>query len=262
MRVRVLIENTALDEQLHAEHGLSLYIETDSHRILFDTGASEMFAENAALFGVRLEDVDICILSHGHYDHGGGLARFLEINDHAKIYMHRDAFRECYSGSDKYIGLNPALTDCDRIVFTDDECIIDSGMSLRTCNGMKQWHPMNRQGLTAVVNGQRVPDDFRHEQYLTVCENGRRIVFSGCSHKGILNIVKWMKPDVLVGGFHFMKLDVEADLNVLKENARSLSGGACTYYTGHCTGIEQYAVLKEMMGERLLYLAGGSEFVL
>jgi len=262
MKIRVLMENTAVNEQLHAEHGLSLYIETEKHKVLFDTGASELYAENAQQMGVRLEEVDLCILSHGHYDHGGGLLRFLEINDHAKIYLHRDAFRMSYSGEEKYIGLAQELAGCGRLVFTDDKYVFDDDMMLYSCNGRKQWHPMNRQGLMAIVNGARVPDDFSHEQYLLIRENGRRIVFSGCSHKGILNIVKWMQPDVLVGGFHFKKLDPMMDIEVLKENARNLLEDSCTYYTGHCTGLEQYAVLKEMMGDRLWYLAGGSEFEL
>lgn len=260
MRVSVLMENVSENPELYAEHGLSLYIETEDHVILFDAGQSALFAENAEKMGVDLKKADICILSHGHYDHSGGLMRFLEINDHAKVYMHRDAFRECYSGEDKYIGIDPALKVCGRIVMTDDAFELGDGMSLCTCNGLKMWHPMSRKGLTAVIGGRREPDDFRHEQYLTISENGKRVVFSGCSHKGILNIVKWMQPDVLVGGFHFMKLDPMADAETLRDSARSLLDGTVSYYTGHCTGVAQYGVLKEIMGERLRYLSTGSVF--
>ncbi|MGX8716139.1 MAG: MBL fold metallo-hydrolase, partial [Lachnospiraceae bacterium] len=66
MRFKVLIENTTKMD-CPVEHGLSLYIETDRHHILFDTGQTELFAENAERFGVDLKSVDLCILSHGHY---------------------------------------------------------------------------------------------------------------------------------------------------------------------------------------------------
>ena len=82
MKVTVLIENTACREDLAAEHGLSLLIETSTSTILFDAGQTGAFADNAKKLGIDLNTVDFCILSHGHYDHGGGLKRFLEENDH------------------------------------------------------------------------------------------------------------------------------------------------------------------------------------
>jgi hypothetical protein len=88
-----------------------------------------------------------------------------------------------------------------------DQPVPASKLHLYNCNARTCPYPVHSYGLTKVVNGRRVPDDFKHEQYLLVEENGRRVLFSGCSHKGILNIMSWFKPDVLLGGFHFMKLD-------------------------------------------------------
>ncbi|MBO5992547.1 MAG: hypothetical protein J6P76_00265, partial [Acidaminococcaceae bacterium] len=103
------------------------------------------------------------------------------------------------------------------------------------------------------------PEDFRHEQYLLIEEDGRRILFSGCSHKGILNIASWFRPDVLVGGFHFMGVPLDdAGKKRLTEAAEILCSYPTVYYTGHCTGVEQYQFMKQLMGERLRYIAAGS----
>ena len=91
MRIVSLVENTS-SKGLPVEHGLSLYIETDRHRVLYDTGQTELFADNAEKLGVDLSSVDFCFLSHGHYDHSGGLKRFTALNGKAKIYMARSAF--------------------------------------------------------------------------------------------------------------------------------------------------------------------------
>lgn len=91
VKIYTLAENTAFNSKFASEHGLSLYIETDSHKILFDSGQTDVFIKNAALLGVDLSKIDIAILSHGHYDHGGGFERFLEINQTASIYINENA---------------------------------------------------------------------------------------------------------------------------------------------------------------------------
>ena len=92
MKIIALMENTAAVPDVLSEHGLSLYLEGKGHRILFDTGQSENFAVNAKRLGVDLAAVDLAILSHGHYDHGGGLKRFLELNQKAPVYLSVYAF--------------------------------------------------------------------------------------------------------------------------------------------------------------------------
>ena len=75
MIITSLLENTTSRSGIAAEHGLSLYIETATHRILFDMGQTDLFARNAEALGVDLTHVDLAVLSHGHYDHGGGAGR-------------------------------------------------------------------------------------------------------------------------------------------------------------------------------------------
>lgn len=262
MKIHVLIENTTSDERLEAEHGLSLFIETDKHNILFDTGQSGDFADNAEKMGLDLSKIDIAILSHGHYDHGGGIKRFLGINDKALVYMNKDSFEPHYNGTEKYIGLDTELENNSRIILCDDEKIIDDELSLYTCNGMEKIVPSNPFGLNMMENGELIPEDFRHEHYLLIKDNGRRILISGCSHKGILNIENWFRPDVLAGGFHLSKLDPDKpeEAEVLKRTAEKLLSFNTQYYTGHCTGTKQYDYLKTIMGDRLSYLSTGKTF--
>lgn len=254
MKIVSLAENTSIGEGIGAEHGLSIYIETGEHKILFDAGQTDLFAKNAELLGVELSEVDIAVLSHGHYDHGGGLLRFLEINDRAQIYMSRYAFDECYNGEGKYIGLDLSLKESDRVVYTEEPLELACGITLFSSRGFEKTVDLGSFGLTAVRDGERISDDFRHEQYLLVEEDGHRILFSGCSHNGILNIVRWFPSDVVVGGFHFSKLPIG---DALEGYAKQLCGYDTIFYTCHCTGKEQYEFMKRHM-DRLEYLSAGS----
>lgn len=253
MKITVLTENTLHDERLSAEHGLSLFIETESKRILFDMGQTALFSDNAEKLGVDLSAADIAVISHGHYDHGGGLEKFLEANVNAPVYLSKYAFEPHYNGTEKYIGLDIKLKDNPRLIFTDETAVIGEGLTLLSCNGNTRNHDLGSFGLNMEQNGELVPDDFRHEQYLLVEEQGRRVLISGCSHKGIMDICDWFKPDVLIGGFHFSKLPLDENL---KEYALFLNSFDTEFYTCHCTGTEQYGFMKRFM-KRLSYLSTG-----
>lgn len=263
MKITVLTENTAKDDSFKCEHGLSLYIETNGKKILFDAGQSDIFLKNSKTLGINLGTVDLCILSHGHYDHGGGLKYFLEINNTAPIYINEHAFEPHYNVKGKYIGLDPVLKESGRLIFTNDVCHLDDNMTLYTCNDKKLKYEIEPYGLTCLKNQEKVFEDFRHEQYLLVNENGRKILISGCSHKGIVNIAEIFHPDILIGGFHFK--DIELDdkgKSVLSEKARLLLKEKTAYYTCHCTGTLQFDYLKEIMGNRVKYISAGTEIQL
>jgi len=250
MKVVTLMENTACREDVSFEHGLSLYLETENRTILFDAGQSGAFADNAEKLGVDLRKVDFAVLSHGHYDHSGGLGKFLEINAKAPVYVSSHAFEPHYSANG-YIGVDPALKENSRIRYVTKETVLAEGVTLHRM----ETAPMDTAGLLVEENGIRKPDDFRHEQYLLLEEQGKQILISGCSHKGILNIADAFRPDILIGGFHFMKIEEEKKL---AEAAKKLLEYDTIYYTGHCTGQKQYDCLKAIMGERLHYIAAGT----
>lgn len=252
MKITVLAENTACREDVIAQHGLSLYLETNGYRILFDMGQDTAFAWNAEVLGIDLAKVDFAIISHGHYDHGGGLAEFLRINQNAPVYIHENAFESYYNGTEKYIGLDVSFQDHPRLIFTKQIAQLPCGMQLTDCNHLGWIH--NSWGLYCKIGDGFVPDGFLHEQYLQITEGERRYLISGCSHKGIGNIASHFRPDVLIGGFHLSK---QEDQQVLSRIGKTLLSGQTVYYTGHCTGGQQSMYLKQIMGERLQILSTG-----
>lgn len=264
IKLHVLIENTTKDPKFLSEHGLSLFIETDRHKILFDSGKSEKFAENAQKMGIDLKEADIAVLSHGHYDHGGGLEKFLEINDIAPVYVNRHAFLPLFYRMDQYIGLKGSLASNPRLHCIDDFLKIDETISLYSCNGRLCFPPAEGADMYMLYQGRMMPDEFWHEHYLLIQDGKRKILFSGCSHKGILNIAKWFQPDVLVGGFHFMDMDPDntADQKYLEQAANALLEYPTEYYTGHCTGTKPYQFLKNIMGNRLHAISSGESYLL
>ncbi len=257
MRIVCLAENTSKGARFGAEHGLSLYIETAARKLLFDMGQTSLFIGNAAKLDVDLGTIDTAILSHGHYDHGGGLAAFLELNDHAPVYVSHYAFEPHFNG-DKYIGLDTTLAENDRLCFTRGVHDLGDGITLYA-NAMEIGELAHGSaGLSAERDGVRCPDDFRHEQYLMIEEDGRRVLISGCSHRGILEITEHFRPDLLIGGFHVSKTEPQ---EVVQQYAASLNAYPTAYYTCHCTGIPQYEALSTAM-PRLHYLAGGQELII
>ncbi len=253
MKIHCLIENTSISTELTAEHGLSLLIDTGTHRILFDTGASTLFADNAERMGLDLSLVDMVVLSHGHYDHGGGLEKFLELNTHAPVWVSPHAFEPHFNAKGKDIGLSPALQSHPRIKSAISE--LAPGITLHTGESI----PVEKSGMTAICDGVRMPEDFRHEQYLLIQEDGKRILFSGCSHRGIPNIAAHFRADVLVGGFHLMNETAPARLQQLATQLLELP---TSYYTGHCTGDFAFATMKPHMGERLHRFGTGDCLIL
>ena len=258
MKITALTENTSVREDLGSEHGLSLFIETAETALLFDMGQSALFAENARKLGIDLREAEMAVLSHGHYDHGGGLRTFLALNDRAPVYLSRYAFDEVFNAEGKYIGLDPALKNEPRLVFTGEEKALSRCLHLYGCNGRERTYPLDSAGLTALRDGRRIPDDFRHEQYLLIEEHGTRVLISGCSHKGIRDLLLWFRPDVLVGGFHLMKT---APGDELEPYHQALASFGAELFTCHCTGEAQFRYLKERM-ENLHYLSTGQSIVL
>lgn len=270
MKVVTLLENQAASDSLCAAHGLSLYIETPKHKILFDMGPGGGFIENARTLGVDLAAVDIAFLSHGHFDHGGGIAAFLAINDTAKLYIHKEAFGEhvaLEAEGERYIGIDGSLRGRDRIILTEDTLRIDDELLLfsdvpRDFDVGTASGRLYRRGPEGLER-----DGFVHEQDLLITAEGKTVLVSGCSHRGIVNILQRAREiaagevDAMIGGFHLFQLgegDSAAD-RLIERLGTALLAGETAYYTGHCTGDYAYEKLKLILGDRLHRVMGGTE---
>ena len=273
MLVKVLLENKTSSPDLGCEHGLSLYIETQKHKILFDMGASTIFLENAKKMGIDLNLVDIGILSHGHYDHGSGLMSFMELNKNADIYIHEKAGEEHFArrSNDKIdeIGIPSQVMQESKVICTKGDWKVAEGILLFSTVTKKQLCSKANDVLLMKQDGQYVKDTFEHEQNLLLTENGKNILITGCAHGGIVNIVDRAMElagaplDVVMGGFHLSnpKAGQCESEEIITGVAEYLNSYKTKYYTFHCTGLEAYNKLKLIMGDKIAYLATGDEVV-
>ena len=267
MKIVALMENSAASDARRSAHGLSLYIETPKHRILMDMGPNDDYLENAEKLGIDLTQVDLAILSHGHYDHGGGLQAICALNDHAKIYVRENAFGNYWSladGNPHYIGIDQSL-DRSRFVLTGEETVIDDELTLFASVPDTFGALAASAKLREKVGEDFLPDLFSHEQGLLVTAEGKAALVAGCAHRGIVNILctgaerLGRRPDLTFGGFHLFQL-TEGDPNadrLIRLTGEALLKGETVYYTGHCTGDYAYEKLKEILGDRLQRMSGG-----
>ncbi len=271
MRFVTLVENSCT-EGFGCAHGLSIYIETAVHKILFDAGPDgELLLSNAAKLGIDLSEVDIAIISHGHYDHTGGLSAFLNINSSAKIYIHTLAYTRRHYAAEKsgwrYIGPDMELlnNNSHRMVLTEDFLSIDDELSLFACIPTADFLPDGNSTLYEEIEGEIIPDSFCHEQNLIVREGNKTFLFAGCAHRGIINIIRGFTnivcshPDYIISGFHLTNpgLKIDAPDGLVYNVGNELDKFPCIYYTGHCTGEKPYAKLKTILGDRINTLKSG-----
>lgn len=257
---------------LQQEHGLSFYIETQKHKILFDLGASDLFLGNAKILGIDLEKVDVVIISHGHYDHGGGISSFLKINHHAKIFIREEAFGNFYSKRlDKliHIGLDPALKEHPQVIMVKGDLKIDDQLFLYGDVIERDLWPKANCNLKMKLETQEkyIQDTFLHEHNLVISEGNKKVLFCGCAHNGIVNIMKRFEeifkccPNGVIGGFHLInpRNKNEVDEDLVKQTAEYLIKNNTQYFTCHCTGMEAFNILKNNMKDRIAYIGTGGE---
>jgi len=263
MKITALVENKSHSEA-KAVHGLSFYIETEKHKLLFDLGPDNTLFENAKKKGIDLAEVDTVIISHGHRDHGGALKNFLELNQKAKIYIQRTAFEPHFSKLFLFmfnVGLDKKLLNHKNIVLLDGNYTIDDELSLFTVHTPDRISSEANKSLYALHG----PDDFRHEQNLII-RGKKKALFMGCGHKGVVNILENLGEDLpsyCFGGFHVYNpvsrktVSVE-QLDALASELKKYKD--IQFYTCHCTGNDAFAYLQNKLNH-MRYFSCGDELV-
>lgn len=264
MKIICLIENTQGHPLCTSEHGLCLYAETENHHILFDAGQTDASMKNAEALGIDIKGIDSLFLSHGHYDHSGGIEKFAEINQSAPIYAQKAALLPCWH-NERYIGVSDNFKKLNNLVLLNGNKKIDGELYVFSGIKGRRLFPKGNLELEREADGRRIKDDFCHEQCLVISENGKNILLSGCAHNGILNILDRYNelfdtdPDIVISGFHMMKSTeyTEEDINIIKNTAAELMKKNTLYYSGHCTGQAAFDIMKSIMGDRLTAIHSG-----
>lgn len=264
MKLNILVDDHALDD-FHGEHGLSIYIEDDGYRVLFDTGRSgTVLSRNAERLGLRLREITGLVLSHGHYDHTGGLHFLLRQLRGVQLFCHPSLFdrklredgsevgTEITASELRYGGLRMMM---DRAPQRIAERCLTTGQIERTCPYEPEPH-----GFLIEKEGRRYTDAMLDEEALVLRADEGIVVVVGCAHPGIINIVRTAakmtrEPVVaVVGGFHLADADdarIRQTVEALKES------GVRRVYPAHCTGDKAVAALGAAFGENCVPAAAG-----
>ncbi|MFF5994940.1 MBL fold metallo-hydrolase [Lysinibacillus sp. KU-BSD001] len=268
MKITAILENTKHHQQFIAKHGLSLYIETKQANIICDLGPDDSYLKNAQLLNIDLHQADAVVISHGHSDHIGGLNYLNKVNQHAPIYLSPHALDPHWLKLGPYyhqVGATPAVNHAysHRMKFVNADMEIAEGVHIM------HLQPTDAYTKNLYKGEEKALDDFNHEIMLVIESEKGLVLFSGCSHHGIVHMTKTVlnkfpnkQIAAIIGGFHLIGLPIINTLGKTKEEiiamGHTLNELPITrIYSCHCTGPKGYTILQTILKEKLDCLLTG-----
>ncbi len=268
----IVVNNYTRDSRFRAEHGFAVHIEQRStgQRLLFDTGNTpDILLGNAEAMGIDLRRVGTVILSHGHYDHTGGLAALLELTGPVPVVAHPDAFAPKFSASRKFHAIGPPLRREDyeargaRLLLAQNEVALTD--SLTVMGEIPRKHAFEEEavkGFFTVRDGRYLPDTLPDDRSLVIRRPGEGIhLICGCCHSGLVNtldraLAQSGEKRVLgiVGGLHTVGASpdrLEKTIEALRERDPGFLAPL------HCAGMRETAELARAFGEKVKFLSAG-----
>lgn len=282
LKITVLVEDYAgHGTGLLAQHGVSYLVEAEREkqtiRLLFDLGQNETpVISNAGVLGIDLQNIDLIMLSHCHYDHTGGLTGFLQDQQHKRIPIiaHPTLFRQTFCSDPVFrsIGTTPATNISnienlggDLILTTEPLAVFPGITSSGEIQDRVDFEKEPTLSAYTLDHGCVVPDRMADELALYFNTSAGLVVLTGCSHPGVISIVEKAKiltginkVAAVIGGFHL----ASADKNRLAKTAGTLESEGCAVYTGHCTGLKAESALLETLGNKFHKLRTGLEIII
>lgn len=270
-RITMLADNSVSGHGMRGEHGLCYHIETGRRRLLFDTGQGLVLADNAKALGIDLGAIDTVILSHGHYDHAGGLARVLgQARQPVGVYLHPDALDEKYHVTKtqaRSIGVplpaREALARSCLLIFTRQPVEIVPGIH---CTGeIPRTHPEEPPAEIFHLDpdGQRI-DPLLDDQSLFLDTPQGIVVLLGCAHAGVINILDHVRKltdhrpiRAVLGGMHLGKATA-ARLQWTLDSLQRI--GPELMVPMHCTGPKAIAALWQAFPDIIRSGGAGAVF--
>jgi len=252
MEVITLIDNVVYGEGLLGEHSSCYLIKSHGKNILFDVGQTDAYISNAIYLGEELAEIDYVILSHQINVHNRGLEAFLKLNSHATIFYKPSAIIEVQHYTESYS--NPF------ILITDDFEIVP-GVKLYADIFTFNNQLNNTCEFYVEHTPQQLQDPFSDELFMMIHEGSHRFLFTGCSHKGIFNILKTAfeknnesSIQYVFGGMRFSGELLNHIDDYLKQ---FLCFRIKQLYVSHCTGIDGYMRMKIKFPEKVIYTFTG-----